>query len=1129
MPRSLLGELFRYLRRESAVAGQELSDGALLERFLDQRDEVAFENLVQRHGPMVLGVCRRVVGDTHAAEDAFQATFFVLARKAGSIRNQASVGSWLFGVAQRIASKARARAATRRDRERRAAVMPHTEKLDELTWQELRSILDEEIGRLPAKYQAVVVLCHLEGKSYDQAAQELGCPKSTLATRLAKALELLRSQLTRRGLTLSAGALAAAVTEKATAAPVAALLSINIMKAAASVAAGKPLAAGILSTKAIALAEEAMKTMIGIKMKLVVLVLALGLTVGVGYAGFSAWMEQSPPKLEQPPVAKEQPAKKDPAGPAKLLPDAWLNVGPANFAAFLPDGKQIVTASSDGNIRVWEYPAGKEIRRIAMPEDSAKGKLVALSTDGKIIATAKDDETEIYLLDLLTGKQLPVLKWAAPEEKRRGRGSVNSQLAFSPNGEHLAAMDHAGVVSIWDWSKGKEIRKFPTTDRENFGGKGLAYAPDGRSILTIVGSYQLGNDGFVKIWDPATGKEERTLYGSANVPRGTPRSSTVIAVSFSPDSKNVAIGTIDGIVIVDTATGNQRRKLTTEHVSKYISGGLAFGKDGAKLYHRIPDEIVEYEVATGKVLRRHQLRAGHISLSPDGNTLLAAGSRPRFLDLSDKEIASLLDDAALVSAEAHAYAVQLVEKYGGKVLRDDKQPGEPVIAVNLSRAPFPGGKKGGGTGFTRGDGAGGLPASWPSDLLKELKQFKQLASLDLSGRGGVSGRGFSELKELKQLTTLDLGRTQVTNEGLSELKELKLLKELDLGATKVTDEGLKELKELEQLTKLNLGGTKVTDAGLKELKELKQLTSLDLSRCPGVNGVGLSALKELKQLTMVDLSFSSVTDAGVKDLKELKQLTTLGLRATKVTDAGLKELQEALPMCKISSKADEADVAKLVEKLGGTITRDDTQPGNPVIAVNLARNKGATDANLKGLKEFKQLATLDLKFTPVTDAGLKELKELKQLANLYLGGTQVTDEGLKELKELKQLTTLGLGDTAVTGVGLKELKELKQLKELILGRGVTDAGVKELTELPELTKLAIYEAQVTDASLKGLKELKQLKELKLSACKNVTDEGLKELKELKQLTSLSLAGCRNVTDAGVRELQEALPKCKIKR
>jgi RNA polymerase sigma factor (sigma-70 family) len=223
---------------------------------------------------MVLGVCRRVLGDAHAAEDAFQATFLVLARRAAAIRDQASVGSWLYGVAQRIACKARARAAARRDRERQAADMPG-EPLDELTWQELRGILDEEVGRLPDKYRAAVVLCHLEGKSYEQAARELGCPKSTLASRLERALELLRGQLARRGLTLTAGALATELGEKATAAPVAALLALNIVKAATGVAAGKTLEAGMLSPRALTLAEEAMKTMTGIKGKLVVLLAVL--------------------------------------------------------------------------------------------------------------------------------------------------------------------------------------------------------------------------------------------------------------------------------------------------------------------------------------------------------------------------------------------------------------------------------------------------------------------------------------------------------------------------------------------------------------------------------------------------------------------------------------------------------------------------------------------------------------------------------------------------------------------------------------------------------------------------------------------------------------------------------------
>jgi RNA polymerase sigma factor (sigma-70 family) len=163
------------LRRVRALPeGAEVTDRALLERFVAERADTAFEMLMQRHGPMVLGVCQRVASDAHAAEDAFQATFLVLARRAHAIRNHASLGGWLFGVAQRIACKARAQAAARRERERRAAAMPDNQPLDELTWQELREVLDAEISRLPEKYRASVVLCGLEGKSHAQAAQELG-------------------------------------------------------------------------------------------------------------------------------------------------------------------------------------------------------------------------------------------------------------------------------------------------------------------------------------------------------------------------------------------------------------------------------------------------------------------------------------------------------------------------------------------------------------------------------------------------------------------------------------------------------------------------------------------------------------------------------------------------------------------------------------------------------------------------------------------------------------------------------------------------------------------------------------------------------------------------------------------
>jgi RNA polymerase sigma factor (sigma-70 family) len=402
MPSALLKVLLGFLHKARAVeADADLNDGALLERFLAQRDDAAFEVLLQRHGPMVLGVCWRVIGDvdSHAAEDAFQATFLVLARRAASIRDPASLASWLYGVAQRIACRARAQAAIRRQREKEAAIaMRRCETLDDLTWQELRGVLDEEIGRLPEKYRAPVVLCLLEGKSYDQAAKELGCPKSSLASRLSKALELLRGQLTRRGIALSAAALATALTEKATAAPVPALLGLSILKAAASVAAGEALAAGILSTRAIALAEEAMKTMIGIKMKVVALALTLCLAAGAAFAGYDAWLRHTTPE-QLAPVVLGDPQKKDAAGPAvdlhgDPLPDGaagrlgtvrWRHAGLTTFAAFLPDGQSVLSTGMDNTIRTWEYPSGKELRRISLPVASTSSfeAVSAVSADNK--------------------------------------------------------------------------------------------------------------------------------------------------------------------------------------------------------------------------------------------------------------------------------------------------------------------------------------------------------------------------------------------------------------------------------------------------------------------------------------------------------------------------------------------------------------------------------------------------------------------------------------------------------------------------------------------------------------------------------------------------------------------------
>jgi RNA polymerase sigma factor (sigma-70 family) len=183
----------------SPRAPKEPTDKELLERFALRRDEAAFETLVQRHGPMVLGVCRRLLHDEHAADDAFQATFLVLVRKAGSLAKPELLGNWLYGVAYRIAMKAKVNAARRYAHERQVAPMTQADPMLDVTWKELRSVLDAEMSSLPEKYRAPLVLCYLEGKTNEEAAHLLGWPTGSMSYVLKRGREMLRKRLFHRG------------------------------------------------------------------------------------------------------------------------------------------------------------------------------------------------------------------------------------------------------------------------------------------------------------------------------------------------------------------------------------------------------------------------------------------------------------------------------------------------------------------------------------------------------------------------------------------------------------------------------------------------------------------------------------------------------------------------------------------------------------------------------------------------------------------------------------------------------------------------------------------------------------------------------------------------------------------
>jgi RNA polymerase sigma factor (sigma-70 family) len=275
-------------------ADLRLTDGQLLARFVGARDEASFAALVRRHGPMVLGVCRRVLRHFHDAEDAFQATFLVLARKAGSVVKRDSLGCWLYQVAYHTALEAR-----RRPREVPMSDLPHPE-VAPAEVQDWRPLLDRELSLLPEKYRAAIVLCDLEGRTRREAARRLSITEGTLSSRLAQGRTLLAKRLTKCGVALSGGALAVVLSQEVASATLPPGLVGSTARVAALMAAGQ---IGAASTTAALLMKGAMKTMLLKKLRVVagavVVVLALG-AVGVGYrAGGAGSAQAAPPDKPQ--------------------------------------------------------------------------------------------------------------------------------------------------------------------------------------------------------------------------------------------------------------------------------------------------------------------------------------------------------------------------------------------------------------------------------------------------------------------------------------------------------------------------------------------------------------------------------------------------------------------------------------------------------------------------------------------------------------------------------------------------------------------------------------------------------------------------------------------------------------
>jgi RNA polymerase sigma factor (sigma-70 family) len=312
MTTSTMGTAIKRLRYTLQLHEDATQDALLLKRFIEHRDEAAFATIVRRHGPMVMGVCRRLLQDQHDAEDAFQVTFFVLIRKAASIAKRELLANWLYGVAHNTAIKARAINMKRRAREKQVAEMPDP-MVGERTvaCEGILAVLDQELSRLPEKYRVPIILCDLEGKTRRQAAALLACPEGSVSSRLARGRAMLAKRLNRQGVVAPAGGITAVLVQQAASASVPSGIFASTIKTSVLLAAGET-AVSAISPKVATLMEGVMKVMLLSKLRIGVFCFLLSLLAfGTGLALFQKTMAQTQPTEQTKRGSQQLPRKSE--------------------------------------------------------------------------------------------------------------------------------------------------------------------------------------------------------------------------------------------------------------------------------------------------------------------------------------------------------------------------------------------------------------------------------------------------------------------------------------------------------------------------------------------------------------------------------------------------------------------------------------------------------------------------------------------------------------------------------------------------------------------------------------------------------------------------------------------------
>ncbi len=523
----------------------DCTDAELVQRFSNQRDELAFTEIVRRHGPMVYGTCRRILNHGSDADDAFQATFFVLARKAGQIRDARALGAWIHSVAMKVARKAQQQAINRRVRQMAAAkpeaVQPATPVGD------LWAVIDDELNKLPVHLRQAIIACDISGKSRSQAAQQLGWPEGTVAKRLAKARQELARQLTQRGVTLGVAGLAAGWAAEACSAIPSRLVTETISQAPAFA-----LRTEVGSIVVRTLAEEVMRSMKTNWVRLWILAGLAAIMLAGGGIMLAGGPLEPPQKKPEPPKASFQ------TQASNVDNSVWKEKDRIEFPGWLPasvvyspDGKLMVVGGTGGKVAAYDASTLKEKWTADAGGNFAA---VAVSADRKsILATIK---TGVQYIDLESGKLGNTIEESDPSIQGRitavgafpDRTIENGMQKFVSH-KIMFGTPGAYIVKTWIETAAPGRLKISTTGTGNKpadkNAVPLAVDPAGSSAI-ITGPI-----------DPKTGKNILWAYVAGNNDPKSPgnrimpgHEATVVSAAWSKDGKTAVTGDAAGRVIV---------------------------------------------------------------------------------------------------------------------------------------------------------------------------------------------------------------------------------------------------------------------------------------------------------------------------------------------------------------------------------------------------------------------------------------------------------------------------------------------------------------------------------------------------------------------------------------------------